>query len=48
MSLTGFVSETNPVEWPKDIQKTYNHYVNEERMYALLLPTKQPKAKDFR
>ena len=45
--MTGFVSETSPVEWSKDFQKTYNHYVNEERLYALLLSTKQPKAKEF-
>ena len=29
--LTGFVSETKPVDWPKDSQK-YDIYTNEEGM----------------
>ena len=45
--LAGFVSETKPVDWPKDSQK-YDIYTNEEGMYELLFSSQQPKAKDFR
>ena len=45
--LTGFVSETKPAHWPKDLQK-YKIYTNEEGMYKLLFSSQQPKAKDFR
>ena len=42
-----FLSETKPVDWPKDSQK-YDIYTNEEGMYELLFSSQQPKAKDFR
>ena len=45
--MTAFVSETKPVDWPKDSQK-YDIYTNEEEMYDLLFSSQQPKAKDFR
>ena len=45
--LTGYVSETKRVDWPKDSQK-YNIYTNEEGMYELLFSSQQPKAKTFR
>ena len=45
--LTGFVSETKPVYWPKGSQK-FNIYINEEEMYELLFSIQQPWAKDFR
>ena len=45
--LTGFVSETKPAHWPKDLQK-YKIYTNEEGMYELLFSSQQPKAKEFR
>ena len=45
--MTGFVFETKPVDWPKDLQKC-NIYTNEEGMYELLFSSQQPKAKDFR
>ena len=45
--LIGFVSETKPVNWPKDSQK-YDIYINEEGMYELLFSSQQPKAKNFR
>ena len=45
--LTGFVSETKPVDWPKDLQK-YDIYTNEEGMCELIFGSQQPKAKAFR
>ena len=42
-----FLSETKPVDWPKDSQK-YDIYTNEEGMYELLFSSQQPKAKDLR
>ena len=45
--LIGFVSETKPVNWPKDSQK-YDIYINEEGMYELLFSSQQPKPKNFR
>ena len=42
--MTGFVSETKPMGWPKDSQK-YDIYTNEEGM---LFSSQQPKEKDFR
>ena len=42
-----FLSETKPVDWPKDSQK-YDIYTNEEVMYELLFSSQQPKAKDLR
>ena len=45
--LKRFLSETKPVDWPKDSQK-YDIYTNEERMYELLFSSQQPKAKDLR
>ena len=45
--MTGFVSETKPVDWPKDLQK-YDIYTNKEGIYELLFLSQQPKAKDFR
>ena len=41
------VSETKPVNWPKDSQK-YDIYINDEGMYELLFSSQQPKAKEFR
>ena len=45
--LTGFVSETKPMDWPKDLKKC-DTYTNEEGMYELLFSSQQEKAKDFR
>ena len=45
--LTGLVSETKPVDWPKDLQK-YDIYINEEGMYEIVFSSQQPKDKDFR
>ena len=45
--MTGFLSETKPVYWPKGSQK-FNIYINEEEMYELLFSIQQPWAKDFR
>ena len=45
--LTGFVSETKPVDWPKDSQKYYT-YINEEGIHQIVFSSQQPNAKDFR
>ena len=45
--LIEFVSETKPVNWPKDSQK-YDIYINEEGMYELVFGSQLPKAKTFR
>ena len=42
--LTGFVSETKPLDWPKDSQK-YDIYINEEGMHEIVFSSQQPKAK---
>ena len=41
--MTGFVSETKPMDWPKDSQK-YDIYITEEGMYELLFSSQQLKA----
>ena len=45
--LTGFVAETNLVNWPKDSQK-YDIYINKEGMCEVLFASQQLKVKDFR
>ena len=45
--LTGFVSETKPLDWPIDSQK-YDIYINEKGIYETVFPSQQPKTKDFR
>ena len=45
--LTGFISETKPVDWLKDSQK-YDIYINEEGMHEIVFSSQQPKAKTFR
>ena len=45
--LTGFISKTKPVDWPKDSQK-YDIYINEEGIYELAFGSQQPNAKNFR
>ena len=45
--LTELVSETNFVDWPKDLRKN-DYYINEEGMYEIVFSSQQPKAKDFR
>ena len=44
--LTKFVLETNPINWPKDLQKQ-DIYINEEGIRELVLKSKQPKAADI-
>ena len=45
--LTGFASETEPVDWPTDSQK-YDIYTNEEGMYEIVFSSQQPKTKELR
>ena len=45
--LTGFISETNPVDWPRDSQE-YDFYNSEEGMYELMFSSRQSKAKNIR
>ena len=45
--LTELVSETNFMDWPKDLRKDY-YYTSEEGMYELLFSSQQPKAKDLK
>ena len=42
--LTGFISETKPVDWRKDSQK-YDVYTNEEEMCELVLGANNQKQK---
>ena len=45
--LTGFVSETKPVDWPKDSQQ-YDIYINDKGMYEIVFSSQQLQAKDFK
>ena len=45
--LKGWVTATQPVNWPIDSQK-YDYYLNEEGMYEVLFSSQQPPAKKFR
>ena len=42
--LKGWVTATQPLEWPKKSQPS-EYYLNEEGMYELLFSSQQPLAK---
>ena len=45
--MIGFIPETKPISWPKDLQK-YNIYINEKGTYELVFSSQEPKTKNFR
>ena len=45
--LNRFVSETNFMDWPKDLRKD-NYYIIEDGMHEIVFSSEQSKAKDFR
>ena len=44
--IAGLVSETKPVDWPKDLRKD-DYYINEEGITELLVGSQQPPAKEL-
>ena len=44
--LAGLISETKPVNWPRNSQRL-DLYINEEGMIELLVGNKQPMAKEL-
>ena len=46
--LTSFVSAMHLMNWPKDSRKNDYYYINEERIYDLLLSSQQPEVNHYR